>query len=106
MARNTIFFEHPQTGVIKKANVGFCWHLVLLGPQLPMYHGLWKLGIATLTVQTLTFGVSNLVLAVWYNKLYIRALLAKGFQVFDAEIGTLEEVEALIDLKLPRHHFH
>lgn len=106
MARNTLFFEHPHTGVIKQADIGFSWRLLQFGALLPMYHGLWKIGILALTGQTLTFGVSNVVLAVWYNKLYIRALLADGFQVTDTETGTLEEVETLIGLSLPRHYYH
>lgn len=105
MASNTIIFEHPHTGVIKYADVGFSWRLLQFGALLPMYHKQWKIGFVVLTGQTLTFGISNLAAAVWYNKLYIRALVAEGFQAIDTETGTLEEAETLIGLSLPRHHY-
>ena len=104
--RNTVFFEHPRTGIVRQADIGFSWRLLQFGALYPMYHGLWKIGFLALTGQTFTFGASNVVLAFWYNKLHIQALVADGFQAIDTETGTLEDVEAVIGLQLPRHHFH
>jgi hypothetical protein len=52
---------------------------------------------------SLTFGVGNVLIAVYYNKLYIKGLLAAGFLARGTELGSLAEAETLLGLALPRH---
>lgn len=103
MSKNFITFEHPRTGIIRTAPIGFSWRLLQFGALLPMYHGEWKLCLLVIGCGTLTFSVSNIALAFFYNKLYVRSLIAAGFLARGTEEGCIAEAEAHLGLNLPRH---
>jgi len=86
MTKNAITFEHPRTGETRMAQLGFSWRLLLV-----------------VASASLTFGVGNVLIAVYYNKLYIKGLLAAGFLARGTELGSLAEAETLLGLALPRH---
>jgi hypothetical protein len=102
MARNTIYFEHPQTGQTTQADVGFCWRLLQFGAFWPMYQRQWRLSLWVLLGAMLSFGVSNTVLAFYYNKIYIKTLLAAGFLPTGSEHGCLPDLEQDLGINLPQ----
>lgn len=103
MTQNFITFEHPRTGITRTAPIGFNWRLLQFGALLPMYQREWKLCLLVVVGGALTFSVSNVLLAFFYNKLYVRSLIAAGFLARGTEEGCIAEVEAHLGLSLPRH---
>jgi hypothetical protein len=103
MTQNSITFEHPRTGVTRTVSLGFCWRLLQFGAFLPIYHRQWPMTFVVVAGQTLTFGISNVVIAFYYNRFYIKSLVAAGFLARGTEFETLDEVEARLGLTLPRH---
>lgn len=103
MTQNFITFEHPRTGITRTAPVGFNWRLLQFGALLPLYQREWKLSLLVITGGALTFGVSNVLVAFFYNKLYVRSLVADGFLARGTEEGSIDQIETHLGLKLPRH---
>ena len=103
MSKNAITFEHPRTGETRMAPLGFSWRLLQFGAFLPAYHRQWKLCLLVVASASLTFGVANVLIAVYYNKLYIKGLVAAGFLARGTEFGSLAEIETQLGLKLARH---
>jgi hypothetical protein len=103
MTQNFITFEHPKTGITRTAPMGFNWRLLQFGALLPMYQREWKLCLLVVVCGALTFSVSNVLLAFFYNKLYVRSLVANGFLARNTEEGTIDQAEARLGRALPRH---
>lgn len=103
MTQNAITFEHPRTGITRTAPLGYNWRLLQFGALLPLYQREWKLSLLIIAGGALTFGVSNILIAFYYNKLYVRSLVAAGFLARGTEEGSIDQVEAHLGLKLPRH---
>ena len=80
MAFATINFQN-KSGVVKEAPVGFSWTTFFFGffPALIRGDWLWALIICAATF--VTFGLSGIVFAFIYNRLYIQRLLKQGFKV-------------------------
>lgn len=103
MTHNAITFEHPRTGITRTAPLGYNWRLLQFGALLPLYQREWKLCLLVIAGGALTFGVSNVLIAFYYNKLYVRSLIAAGFLARGTEEGSIDQVEALLRMTLPRH---
>lgn len=103
MAQNFITFEHPRTGVTRTVPIGYGWRLLQFGAFHSMYHGEWRLCLLVLVTGSLTFSISNIALAFFYNKLFVRSLVAAGFLARGTEEGSLAEAEARLGMTLPRH---
>lgn len=103
MTQNFITFEHPRTGITRTAPIGYNWRLLQFGALLPMYQREWKLCMLVIAAGALTFSVSNVLIAFFYNKLYVRSLVSCGFLARDTEEGSIDEAETHLGLKLPRH---
>jgi len=80
MAFATINFQN-KSGIVKEAPVGFSWTTFFFGffPALIRGDWLWALIICAATF--VTFGLSGIVFAFIYNRLYIQRLLKQGFKV-------------------------
>ncbi len=80
MAFATINFQN-KSGVVKEAPVGFSWTTFFFGffPALIRGDWLWALIICAATF--VTFGLSGIVFAFIYNRIYIQGLLKQGFKV-------------------------
>ncbi|MGH8655103.1 MAG: hypothetical protein ACREYE_24345 [Gammaproteobacteria bacterium] len=59
MAYNTIHFQHPTTGQIREAPVGFSWTCFFFGFFPAFFRGDWKWGIIMLLIALITFGLSG-----------------------------------------------
>lgn len=77
-----INLTNPITKQTKQVKIGFSWTVLFFGcfPMLFRADWLWFLLtlIASLVLAPI-FGIINIVLAIVYNKQYIKGLMAKGF---------------------------
>lgn len=101
MAYTKIVLENPKTGEIRSAPVGLSWTVLFFGFFPPLLRRDWKWATVILVSTFLTMGLSSFVFMVVYNKLYIKELIASGFEVKSVESGTIEEISRKIGLKLP-----
>jgi len=94
--------ENPNTGIIKRAPVGFSWTTLFFGGFPALFRGDLKWFFIQLLIACFTGGLSNLVFAFIYNKIFVQKLLEKGFKVKDVEGGTLEDAKKKLNINLPR----
>jgi hypothetical protein len=96
-----LILEHPNTGIIKQAPVGYSW-TTLFFPTLPaLFRGDFK----GFFIQLLLDGLLILPIFIFpsiYNKSYILRLLGQGFKVKSVIGGTLESVGAQLGVNLPQ----
>lgn len=102
MAYTTIHLQNPHNGQMRQAPVGFSWTVLLFGFFPPLFRGDWKWTAILLILALLTWGVSNIVFAFLYNRLYIKDLLQAGFRVKAVDQGALEDVAKRLGIDLPR----
>ncbi|WP_125768529.1 DUF2628 domain-containing protein [Companilactobacillus furfuricola] len=77
----------PKTNVTKKAKIGFSWTTFFFGFFPAVFREDWKWAAIIFiiemiaTVPTLGFGFSivGIIFSFFYNRLYIKDLLAKGY---------------------------
>jgi hypothetical protein len=109
VAHSTITFKHPTFGTIKNAPVGFSWTTLFFGFWPALLRGDYKwaginFGVAVvISMVTLGFGsiVSNLVFAVFYNKMYVKELLGRGYQLDSIQSQyTVEQLQAQLETVL------
>ena len=102
MAFDKLNLKNPSTGEIKQAPVGFSWTTFFFGMFVPLIRADWLMAVIMLGVAMITFGLSNIVFAFIYNKLYIKNLIYKeGFKVTGSNNGNLDKVSASLGLELP-----
>jgi hypothetical protein len=102
MAFDKLNLKNPLTGEIKQAPVGFSWTTLFFGLFVPLIRADWLMAVIMLGVAMITFGLSNIVFAFVYNKLYIKNLIYKqGFKVTGSNKGNLDKVSASLGLELP-----
>lgn len=100
MAYAKINFRNPYTGEIKIAPVGFSWTTFLFGIFPALLRGHWAGFFIILLLGVITFGISTIVFAFIYNKMYIKHLIGKGYKVVNAT-QDLEFLANRIQLALP-----
>jgi hypothetical protein len=66
---------------VKNAPVGFSWTVFFWGPCPAGLRGDFKWAVILLIGALLTSGFTSLVAGFFYNKLYIKDMLAKGYKV-------------------------
>lgn len=81
MASATLHFNHPVTGAMKDAPVGFSWTTLFFGFIPALLRGHWVGAVVQLVLSLMTFGISGIVFAFIYNKMYVKYLLGEGFKV-------------------------
>lgn len=84
LAYATIYFEHPQSGRIKEAPVGLSWTSLFFGFFPALLRGHWVIAIVMLILGFITFGISGIIFAFIYNKMYIKHLIGEGFKATSA----------------------
>jgi hypothetical protein len=97
-----LIMENPNTGITKKAPVGFSWTTLFFGGFPALFRGDIKWFFIQLLIACFTAGISNLVFAFIYNKIYVQKLLEKGFKVKDVESGSLEAAKNKLGINLPK----
>jgi hypothetical protein len=95
-----IIFHNPLTGETKEAPVGFSWTTLLFGFFVPLFRGDWKWALIMAIIDSSTLGLSHIVWAFVYNKLYIKELISKGFKVKEVMNGNLEMARYKVGIPL------
>ena len=88
--------KQEQTQVFKSVKVGFSWTTFFFGFLPPLFRGDWKWSLIMLVASSITLGLSNLVFPFFYNKVYIRDLLEKGYKPLDQETRILLTTKGII----------
>lgn len=68
-----------QTGMKKEVPTGYSWTTLLFGCFVPLFRGDGKWFFIMLVCALITYGISNLIFPFFYNDVYIKGLLEKGF---------------------------
>ena len=66
---------------IKKVPLGFSWTTFFFGGFPALFRGDYNVGIIVIIANAVTYGVTGLVMAFIYNKMYAKALFAKGYYI-------------------------
>lgn len=85
MKLRKITFINEYNGQYKEAPVDFSWTTLFFGFFPAMIRRDWKWVILQFSFDCITFGLSWLVMPFFYNKLYIKDLLSKGFVPIDED---------------------
>ena len=101
MAYAKIIFEHPSTGIIKKAPVGFSWTILFFEPFVALVRCDFGGAILLLILAPLTFGMSCIIAPFVYNKLYIKKLLKKGYCVAEINGSDIATLKNKLQINLP-----
>ena len=78
-----IYLKNPVNEMIISCPTGFSWTNFFFGVFVPLLRGDLKYTIIQLIAAGLTAGISWLVFPFFYNKLYIKSKLEKGFIASD-----------------------
>ncbi|MGY6549007.1 MAG: hypothetical protein ACXIU7_08375 [Roseinatronobacter sp.] len=101
MAYAKIYFEHPQTGRIREAPVGFSWTVLFFSALPPLFRAHWLGFVILLLCALLTSGLSGLVFMFIYNKMYIKHLIGDGYKARSAS-SDLDYLQQRLNLPIPR----
>ena len=93
MAYATITFGHEAKHTTVIAPVGFSWTVFFFGFITPIVRQDYKSAFWMLVSFLLSFGVSNLIFAFMYNRLYIRQLDQQGFKAINVSENQWDRVE-------------
>lgn len=88
MAYTTVYLSNGVE--LKKAPVGYSWTTLFFGGWPAMFRQDWLWGICLIIGCVLTYGIAGIVCSFFYNKVYIKALIAKGYK-FKEIPGVSEE---------------
>lgn len=66
---------------VKTAPVGFSWTMFFFGGWPCIFRQHWLWGIGMIIASMLTYGIAGIVGAFFYNKVYIKSLVDKGYRV-------------------------
>jgi len=72
-------FMKNQFGAMKQVKVGFSWTMLFFGFLVPLIRGDWKWTIVMLLITFISYGVAQIIVPFFYNKMYINDLIEKGW---------------------------
>lgn len=101
MAFTTVIMENPQTGAQKPAPVGLSWTVLFFGFLPPLFRGDIKWGLIILAFWLFSAGLTNIIFMFFYNKLFIKELLAEGYQALVIDDRERQRIINNLGLKLP-----
>lgn len=80
-----VMMKHRETGLVKKGFVGFSWTTLFFGGFPALFRGDFLIGLVFILLAVLTGGLSNIIVAFFYNKQYTTKLVEAGYQFADNE---------------------
>ena len=101
MAFATVTIEDKKNNIIKEAPVGFSWTVLFFGGFVPLVRGDWGWFFIMLIAGIVTFGISGIIFAFIYNRIYLQNSLKKGFKVKSYE-GDKKLIESKAQIKLKK----
>ncbi|WP_305370471.1 hypothetical protein [Photobacterium leiognathi] len=97
MAYTKLMLENPHNGKLADAPVGFSWTTLFFGFFPALFRGDWKWAVILFIIACITWGLSNIIFAFIYNKLYIRDLVNSGYRAR----GNANNVAASLGFEIP-----
>lgn len=77
---------------IKRAPLGYSWTVLFWGFCPPLFRQDWLMAGVMFLLGLFTYGISSIVLSFIYNKMYLKALLLKGYTIEHYPAGVSEEL--------------
>jgi NADH:ubiquinone oxidoreductase subunit H len=77
---------------IKKAPLGFSWTTFFFGGWPAIFRQDWIVGILSLLINLATSGIAGIIFAFFYNKMYLKSLLEKGYKIHSMPPNISEEM--------------
>lgn len=102
MAHLLITMKNPNTGVEKKAPIGFSWTTLFFGPFPALFRGDITGGMIILVTAILTAGLMAFIWPFLYNKRHLKTLASKGFHIVGADKETIAIANAYAGIVLPK----
>ncbi|MBZ9781620.1 hypothetical protein K9857_08650 [Pseudomonas sp. REP124] len=102
MAFTLVTFRNPDTGVLKKAPIGFSWSVFVFGFIAPLFRGDIKWAVIMFILACFTGGLTNLVLMFTYNRWYACDLIDAGYQALSITKGDWSTASKKIGMEIPR----
>lgn len=66
---------------LKTAPIGFSWTVLLFGGFVPLLRSDFLIAILMFIGCILTYGAAGIAFAFFYNKMYVRELIAQGYEI-------------------------
>jgi len=99
MAHSKIRLEN--NGLVKIAPIGFSWTVFFFNGFPPLIRGHIVMGAIMMVLGFFTGGISGIIFAFFYNKMYVNYLLEKGYRFKDVLKGmSKEEIEGKLEMEL------
>jgi hypothetical protein len=112
MAYDTAILQHPVTGQIKEAPIGFSWTMFFFNWIPPIFRGDWKWFGIVLGL-SIFFGLISFGLLAWvpglvgsfvWNKSHLNGLVERGYQVKAMASGAgPDRADSFAGFQLPRY---
>lgn len=77
---------------ITSAPLGFSWTTLFFSFFVPIFRGDWMWFAAQFILAVLTSGLSAFVFAFIYNKIYVKSLYDKGYNMMPGQLSAEEEI--------------
>lgn len=102
MAHSTVYMTNGTE--IKKAPMGFSWTTFLFGFFVPLLRGDWIWAVALLILGLLLWWIPAVVMAFFYNKLYMKSLFDRGFRVHNQTAVSDDQIKNYVGyMTVPKH---
>ncbi len=99
--KNNILLRNKHTGKEVYVTIGFSWTTLFFGIFPALLRGDWKWGVIMFLLGILTGGTSSLIFPFFYNKLYLKDKLRKGYIIVHIyDLNYLIEKELLDDVEI------
>ncbi|MDX5808642.1 HrgC protein [Bacillus cereus group sp. BfR-BA-02730] len=70
---------NAKNNLREEVKVGFSWTTFFFGALVPLLRGDWKWFLILIVAGLCTYGFAGIIFAFFYNKIYIRELIRKGY---------------------------
>lgn len=91
MAYATVYLSNGVE--VKKAPVGFSWTMFLFGFFVPLLRADWVWFVVMLVLGLLFWWIPAVVIAFFYNKIYLKSLFDKGYKIHKSDEITDEKLK-------------
>lgn len=91
---------------IKRVPLGFSWTTFFFGGWIPIIRQDWLIGVILLIITIFTGGITGIMAAFFYNKIYAKSLFKSGYYIYHLPDGITEDhvCQAISYIKLPESY--